>query len=146
MQLSDGLRNHLVATGSLKAAVDGAVIRLYSGTAPATPHDAVPAGSTMLCEVSVGGAGTGVTFEQGPNAGLLLKAPGESWEGTVNAADTATWFRLVYPADADDSSTSAVRIQGTVQAAGGDMQITNPNLSAGATQIIDYFSIVMPAA
>lgn len=146
MKLSTGLRNHLVATGSLKGALDGSVIRMYSGTAPASANDAVPAGATQLVEVSVGGTGTGVTFEAGPSDGLLLKATAEAWQGTVGTTDTATWFRLVPSADAGDSSTTAIRVQGSVQAAGGDMQITNPSLTSGAIQKVDYFSIVMPAA
>ena len=146
MQLSDELRNHLVTSGSLKSALDGSVIRLYSGTVPTSANDAVPASADMLCEVSVDDSGTGVTFESGPNAGLLLKNAAESWEGTVAITGTATWFRLVAPADAGDSSTTAIRIQGTVAVAGGDLQITNPSLSAGAIQNIDYFSVTMPSA
>lgn len=146
MQLSTGLRNHLMATGSFKNGLDGSVIRMYSGTAPTSANDAVPGASTLLCTVSVGGAGTGVTFEAGAGAGLLIKAAAETWEGTVAANGTATWFRVVKPADADDASTAALRLQGTVQQAGGDMQITNPDLISGEPQSVDYFSVIMPAA
>tara|TARA_Y100001956_G_C4017563_1_gene140480 strand:+ start:175 stop:618 length:444 start_codon:yes stop_codon:yes gene_type:complete len=147
MKLSTALRNHLVVTGSLKAALDGSVIRIYNGTEPTDPDAAVPAASEVLCEISVGGDGTGVTFEQGGSAGLLLKNASEVWTGTVGAtSDTATWFRLVAPADDGSASTSAIRVQGTVRPAGGDMQITNPDLVAGAPQNIDYFSLVMPSA
>lgn len=146
MRLSTGLRNHLVTAGSLKDGLDGGVIRLYSGTPPASADDALPVGAGLLATISVDGSGTGVTFEAGPDAGLLLKTAAEVWEGTVDTTGEATWFRLVPSADADDSSTSALRIQGTVAVAGADMQITNTSLVAGATQTIDYFSLVMPSA
>ena len=146
MRLSTGLRNHLVTGGSLKEGLDGGVIRLYSGTPPSGADAAVPAGATLLATISVGGDGTGVTFEAGPDAGLLLKSPAEAWQGVVDQTGEASWFRLVQPSDGDDNSTTALRIQGVVAVAGGDMQITNTALTGGATQTIDYFSLVMPSA
>lgn len=145
MKLSTGLRNHVVGSGSLKSALDGCVIRMYSGTMPATADAAVTGGSTLLCTVTLGDAGGGLTFEAGLGPGLLLKSPSENWLGTVAESGVATWFRLETQADIGDVSTDAIRVQGTIQYAGGDMQITDPNLLQGAPQKIDYFSVVMPA-
>jgi len=145
MQLSTGLRNYLISSGSLKAALDGSEIRLYSGTMPTSANDAMPAGASLLCTVTVDDTGTGITFETG-SAGTLLKNTSEVWEGTVANTGEAAWFRIVAPADVDDSSTTAVRLQGSVAAAGADMQITDPSLVAGEPQRVDYLSVVMPAA
>lgn len=143
--ISTGLRNHLMTAGSFKGGLDGSVINIYSGTAPASPDDAVPGASTLLCTVSVGGAGTGVTFEASATAGLLLKSAGEQWQGTNAAGGTATWFRLVKVADDGSASTTALRLQGSVSFAGADLNITNTALVSGAVQTVDYFSVLMPA-
>lgn len=144
MIISSALRRFLVGQGSLKEALDGCVVRLYSGVAPTHADVAVPPGSVMLCEISVGGVGG--TFEAVDSTpGLLLKAPHETWEGPVIADGTATWFRLEEIADPGTTSSAHRRIQGVVANAGGDMQISDVNLVAGATQNLDYFSVVMPA-
>ena len=145
MQISSGLRNHLMAVGSFKDALDGAYLKIYSGTPPATADAAIPAGATLLCTVTVDAGPTGLTFEASTTTGLLLKAGAESWEG-VNVADgTAAWFRMAPPADAGDLSTTAIRVQGSAAQAGADLNLTNPELLTGATQTVDYFSVLMPA-
>lgn len=143
--ISTGLRNHLMATGSFKGGLDGSLIKIYSGTPPANPDDAIPGGATLLCTVSAGGGGTGVTFEASANTGLLLKAAGEQWQGDNITNGTATWFRLVKTSDDGSLSTTALRLQGSVALAGADLNLTNTSLVSGATQTVDYFSVLMPA-
>ena len=144
MKLSTGLRDYMMATGSFKAGMDGSYVKIYSGTAPASPDDAIPSGSTLLTTVSVGGTATGVTFEATATAGLLVKAAGETWEGTNLADGTATWFRLAPTADAGAASATALRVQGSVGQAGADLNITNTSLTTNAVQSVDYFSILKP--
>ena len=144
MKLSTGLRDYMMATGAFKTGMDGSYVNIYSGTAPASPDDAIPGGATLLCTVSVGGTATGVTFEATATAGLLVKAAGETWEGTNLADGTATWFRLAPTADAGASSPTALRVQGSVGQAGADLNITNTSLTTGAVQSVDYFSILKP--
>jgi hypothetical protein len=136
-----GLRNALAVTGSLKNQLDGCFLRLYAGTAPASPNDAIGA-ATLLCEISNGGAGG--TFEATASDGTLVKSTSETWSGNNVASGTATFFRLVKTGDAGDASTSAIRIQGTVGVGGVDMQMTNPTLVSGAPQAFDYFYLTMP--
>lgn len=145
MKISSGLRNYMMGTGSFKAGMDGSYLKIYSGTAPASPDDAIPGGATLLCTVSVDAGATGVTFETTATAGQLLKAAAESWQGTNAATGTATWFRLAPTADVGDSSTTARRVQGTVAQAGADLNITNTSLVSGATQTVDFFSVLLPA-
>ena len=145
MQISSGLRNHLMTTGSFKSALDGAYLKIYSGTPPTSADDAIPSGSTLLCTVTVDAGATGLTFVPSANAGLLLKDGAETWIGTNVADGTATWFRLAPAADAGDLSTSAIRVQGSVDYAGADLNITDPMLLTGASQTVDYFAVMMPA-
>lgn len=133
-----------MTAGSFKGGLDGSYLKIYSGTAPASADDAVPGGATLLCTVSVDAGATGVTFEAAATAGLLLKAAGESWEGVNADTGTASWFRVAPVADVGDQSTNALRLQGNVAQAGADLNITNVSLSAGATQTVDYFSVLMP--
>lgn len=72
MLKSTGLRNHLLATGSLKDGLDGGVIRLYSGTVPASADDSIGA-AVLLCTVSLASAGTGITLAASASAGVITK-------------------------------------------------------------------------
>ena len=145
MQLSTGLRNYLCATGSMRAALAGKVINIYSGTPPVSADAALGVGNSLLCIVSVNGDGTGITFEAVPVGGVLVKTTAEEWTGTVLETGTATFFRVATSADSQDSSTTAVRLQGTIAVLGADMNISNPALVAAATQDITYFALTQPA-
>lgn len=145
MKFSTGLRNHLLVNGSIRGALNAGYIRIYSGTPPPKGDDAIPAGATLLVEATVDGLGGGLTFEATTtSAGLLQKSSAEVWKGTVLASGLATWFRFVTSTDGGAASTSALRLQGTVSTAGGDMQISDPNLVSGADQKVDFFSIFQP--
>lgn len=144
MKYSTGLRDHLLDSGSFRSAMNSGVINIYSGTAPASANDAIPGGATLLCTISDDGTGGGLTFEAAAAAGLLQKSAAQVWKGTVANAGLATWFRFVTASDTGASSTSELRVQGTVGIAGTDMQITNPNLVGAAEQKVDYFSIFQP--
>ena len=144
MRFSTGLRNHLLASGSLRAALNSGVINVYSGSAPVSADDAIPGASTLLVTISDNGAGGGLTFEAAAAAGLLQKSASQVWKGTVANSGQATWFRFVTGSDTGSDSSSELRVQGTVGVGGTDMQITNPNLTASAEQKVDFFSIFQP--
>lgn len=142
MKLSTGLRNALLSGSSLKAALAGGELRIYSGTVPATADD--PIGSaTLLSTIKNGSAG--INFDAAAASGVLNKDPSETWSGVNAASGAATFFRHVLSADSGASSTSAVRIQGTVAVAGADLNLTSAALTSGATQTIDFYSVAMPA-
>lgn len=141
LKISTGLRNAVLATGSLKSQLDGKVVKIYGGSVPADA-DAALGGATLLCTVSVGGTGTGVTFEGTPVDGALVKTAAETWSGTNAATGTATFWRIAASADDGSASTTAVRVQGTFGGASG--LLSNPALTSGATQTIDNCSIALP--
>lgn len=144
-KLSTGLRNYLAVTGSLKAALETCVLKIFSGTEPATADTAL-SGNTLLCEVSTSGTvDDPLNFEASASAGVLLKLAAETWQGVNAATGTAAFFRFETPADAGGASTTLVRLQGTVALAGGDLNLSSLSLTSAATQTVDNFAITVPA-
>lgn len=143
MKISTGLRNHLLVTGSLKSALDGGFIKIYSGAEPASADDA--ATGTLLCTVSVNSTGTGINFETAAASGVLTKETTEVWSGVNAASGTAGYFRHVASGDDGTSSTTQKRIQGSIAVAGADLNLSAVGLTSGATQTIDYYNVALPA-
>ena len=141
MKRSLGLRNYLLDTGSLKAALAGGEIRIYSGTIPADANAAI-GGATLLCTLK--NAGAGINFDASAAGGVLSKDPGETWTGTNVAGGVATFFRHVLSADTGASSTTDRRIQGTIATAGADMVLGNTTLTNGAVQSMPNYSVAAP--
>ena len=143
LKASTGLRNAVLGSNSLRTVMAGGRINIYAGTEPATADDAV-GGATLLCVISNNSTGTGINFDTAAVAGILSKAPAEVWSGINAATGTATWYRHVAVGDTGASSTTQPRIQGSINAAGGDMVLSNPALTSGATQTLDYYSVAWP--
>lgn len=142
MKLSTGLRNTILGVSSLKAALAGGQLMIYSGTVPADADQAL--GSAVLLSTIKNG-GSGVNFDTAAVAGSIPKAPGETWSGVNVATGAATFFRHVLSSDTGALSTTALRIQGTVAVAGGDLNLTSVSLSSGATQTVDAYNVAQPA-
>lgn len=146
IKLSTGLRNGVLATGSLKSLLEGKVLKIFAGAVPATA-DASRSGATLLCTVSNDATGTGLTFDGTPINAVLFKTAAEIWRGVNAAGGTASFYRLENAADAGGDSTTDERIQGTVAAGGGgDLNLSSALLVSGASQGIDFFSIELPTA
>lgn len=156
MRFSKGMQSHLLGSGSLKGALDGGFLYIYSGTVPAHADDAA-SGATLLAKITVSGGGTGLTFGTpvqsvtagGEQIATLSKTAAETWSGTILATGTASFFRYVEASDEANhaaSTTTAKRIQGTVgsPASLADLNLTSTSLTSGQTQNIDYFQITMP--
>ena len=143
LKASTGLRNALLATGSLKATLDGGRIDIYGGSVPATADAAVGA-AVLLCSITVNGTGTGITFGATPAGGTLSKASTEVWSGVNAASGTATFCRHVLLADDGTESATAPRLQGSVGVAGAFLNLSNAVLPAGAPQTIDYYTVALP--
>ena len=88
-------------------------------------------------DVDFGAAGTVAN-------GTLQKNASETWQGTNVASGTATFFRHVASGDDGTASTTQARMQGTVDVAGADLNLTNPSLVSGAPQAVDYYSFNLP--
>lgn len=144
VKLSTALRNALLATSSFRGVFHGtSEIRIYAGPVPASA-DAATTGATLLVTIRKDGADP-LGFEVSATDGVLLKAAAEAWEGTVDASGTASFYRLVLTADADDLSTTAPRQQGTVGVGGADLVVTSTALTASANQPILHAAFTQPA-
>lgn len=140
---STGMRVSLAVTGSLKATLDGGLVRIYAGSVPANA-DAALGGAVLLCEVSAGGDGTPVTFEATAPLGVLKKSVSENWTGNNVAGGNPSFFRYVLAGDAGDASATAVRFQGTAGPLGSDMYIAELPLVNGQPQSFSLFELAIP--
>jgi cytochrome c556 len=144
LKVSTGLRNKLMDTGSLKTIMAAGLVKIYSGAIPADADAAVT--GSIVCTVSQASAGTGVNFDTSAAAGVISKAPAETWSGVNAATATATYYRHVAASDDGTLSTTQARLQGAVATVGSDLNLSSVALVSGATQTIDYYSVTLPAA
>lgn len=122
------------------------VVDIYSGVQPQSADDAIS--GTLLARATLsGGAFVEGVSTNGLNfatsvAGVLAKEAAEEWKYTGLANGTARWFRLRANAvDDGTSSTTLLRIDGSVGTTTGDMLLSNLNIVTGAIGTIDTFNI-----
>ena len=144
-KISTGLRNHLLATGSLAAGLNGGVLRMYSGTEPATA-DASIGTAVLLVTISNDAAGTGINFDPTPVGGIISKAPAEVWRGVVVANGTYSFYRYSALADTGVESTTEKRVQGSIGILNEDLLVSSTAKVIGNEQRIDSYSVGMPAS
>lgn len=145
MKPSTGLRNHVLATGSIKAAFDGvSEIRIFAGPVPADA-DAATTGATLLVTIKKDGT-DGISFAASPAGGVLAKNPSETWLGAIIASGTPVFFRHVVTGDTDGESTTALRYQGSVGVVGAEINLTSAALVSGESQALNFYQFTWPAA
>lgn len=106
----------------------GALIRIYSGTKPATPETA--ATGTLLATVTISGSFTST-------GGVLTAADPASV--TPTASGTAGYFRLL------TSGATAV-LDGTVGTSGADMNLSSTAISTSSPLDLGVPTITVPVA
>ena len=143
IQLSSGLRDHMLITGSFKSGLDGGVLKIYGGTIPVTA-DADSSGATVLCTISLDATGTGITCASSVTAGVLTKNASEIWRGQISTSGTATFFRFMAVGDTGTASTSAKRVQGTVGVVGSDLNFSSISFVTPNYKIIDSLNVTLP--
>jgi len=98
-----------------------------------------------LTPIVANSKGKGLHFEYlaGVSGGILEKASGDTWKGTVAISGAASWFRIQTNDDTGASSTTAVRIQGNCSTSSdAPLQLAGTlSLTQGAAITIDTFSI-----
>ena len=133
---STGLRVAMLA--ATKSALDGGEIRIYGGIRPAAADDSLGA-AVLLCTVRLNGT-NGITFDDS-TTGILVKPTGAAWTGDNVASGTATFFRIVQPADTGAASTTAPRIQGSVGVVAADLNLDTVALISGLPTPVTSFNI-----
>lgn len=140
----------MIGTGGGFATVfANGVIEIYSGAQPATADSAVT--GTLLGTVTKasgaftpGSATNGLTWAAAASGSVSKSTDVWSFNGV--AAGTAGWFRLKgNAADAGGSSTTAVRLDGTIANSGGDMNLSNTTIAVGSPNTVDVFAMTLPA-
>jgi hypothetical protein len=139
--------------GSFNDIFRNCVMRIYSGSQPATAEDAEQ--GTLLNEITSGtpfvsgSPENGLNFgEQASNA-TLGKKPGEIWSGIAVNTGTAGHFR-VYPNDvnnhtgADGGTESKIRFDGAIATSGAQLNMSNTAITAGGTTTIDSVAVALP--
>ena len=145
MKRSTGLRDYMLATGSMKQALTGTVIKVWSGTAPASADAAISSDSVLLLTYSVNGNGTGITFDTGSSQGTLQKNPAEVWQGKIVSSGTPSFFRMQLPSDSGAASSTLARFQGTVGLQDADMVVSSTAWTAGDDRKLNYFAATIAA-
>ena len=142
-KFSTGLRNGMLSGLSLKAALNGGSLLLFSGPVPATA-DAAETG-TALMSLTVGGDGTtGLSFGTAEN-GVISKSETEVWAtSAVDTSGTISYFRFVSSTDSGGDSTTEARIQGTAGIVGTDLVLTSTEVTAGQPWPLNYFNVALP--
>ena len=140
-KFSTGLRNGMLSGLSLKAALDGGSLYLFSGPVPATA-DAAETGTVLMC-LTVGGT-TGLTFGSAAD-GVISKSEAEVWAtSAVDTSGTISYFRFVSSTDSGGYSTTEARIQGTAGIVGTDLVLTSTEVTAGQPWTLNYFNVALP--
>lgn len=142
-KFSTGLRNGMLSGLSLKAALNGGSLILFSGPVPPTA-DAAATG-TVLMSLTVGGDGTtGLTFGSAAD-GVISKSEAEVWAtSAVDISGTISYFRFVSSTDSGGDSTTEARIQGTAGIVGTDLVLTSTEVTAGQPWTLNYFNVALP--
>lgn len=148
-RLSTGFANAVNDTGSVKTLMANGVIRIYSGTQPATA-DAAETGTLLMKITESGLAFTGNSPTNGLNMGvsadgILAKDTTESWEGIgLAAASTGTvagWFRWYANAETTGISTTAVRVDGAIGTSSSfELQMSNTTIVEDGPCVINTFT------
>jgi hypothetical protein len=148
-QMFNAIRGAVATTYSL----EHGIIRIYSGSQPASADAAVT--GTLLMEVTVssgafvhGSATNGLDFDA-PVSGVMTKAVAEVWSGIGLAAagtgTTAGWFRFCgNPTDDGSISTTLPRIDGRISTSGAEMVLSNLSIVTGATTTVDSLTLSWP--
>jgi len=80
-----------------------------------------------------------------PSLASIAKDTGQTWSGVMFASGTAAYGRIVDINDTGADITTERRLQGTVGVGTGDIQITNANLTALATETVTTCAFTFPA-
>ena len=135
--------------GSLKDILQNGIIKVYSGSQPATA-DAAATG-THLGTITVGSgafsAGSetnGLEFGTAAD-GEIEKASAETWSFEGIASGTAGWWRF-YANESDDGSalTTKPRVDGTCGTSGADLTMSSTSIAIGGTYTVDAWKFSIP--
>lgn len=140
IKISTGLADAMMGSTGMTQALNAAnlELRIFSGPEPVNADSAL-SNYTLLATIS-GAGGMRFVFA---DAGVTAKDINQEWQGNVTANGTPTYYRLCSTGDDNTASTTAVRVQGSVGAA-GDLKLGTTTLATGNPQSIDFYQLRLP--
>lgn len=121
---NETLRNNQLDEITTRAG-NGALLRIYDGSRPATGGTA----TTLLAELTCGSPFAGAA------SGGVLTANAITQDSSANATGTATWFRIV------QSGGSTHVMDGDVGTSGSDLNLDSVSIVAGGEVAVTSFVI-----
>ena len=150
LKLSTGMRNKMLRAGGNSAVdcyADG-YIEIRDGSQPATA-DAAETGN-LLARITLNAGDYTNLVANGISptcVGTALTKPGgETWKGIGLLAGVAGWWRWYDTAGTHGASTSAVRMDGAISQAGGQLRMGSTDIKVGTEVTIDSVNINFPTA
>lgn len=118
------------AANAVTALLNAGSLRIYSGTKPATPDDAL-SGNTLLAQLTFGNPAFGSASAGVATANALTE------DSSADATGTASFFR------AHNSSGTAV-LQGTVGTSNADLVLSSTQISTGGSVSVSSLTYTQP--
>jgi hypothetical protein len=117
-------------------------INIYSGAKPASSDTG--ATGTLLATITLDGDGvTGISWDT-PSGKVMSKPAAAVWRYTGLADGTAGYFRMFEATDTPaNTSTTAIRYDGTVGRTTGELQISSTTIVTGAPGTVDTATITL---
>jgi hypothetical protein len=127
------------------------VIDIYSNAQarPTNADAAIPSGSVLLGTITKGGvAATGDPADYGLHFGepalrAIDKLNSETWQFTAAVGGVAAWFRLRMAGDTGTTSTSALRIDGSIGII-SDARLSSTDIVVGNVYTLNRFKLTWP--
>lgn len=149
IRASTGLKNAMLGTVGLQTAMQDGVIRVYSGSQPASADAAVT--GTLLMEITLNGGAfahgsptNGLEWDT-PVNGTISKPVADTWQGAGITNGVAGWARFcANPLDDGSSSSALARIDMSVGKGTGDLQLSNVNVVISAPITVDVATLRLP--
>lgn len=116
---------------ALNAILNSGVLRIYSGTEPATPETAL-SGNTLLAELTIGATALAAASAGAATFNAITA------DSSADATGTATFFRIF------SSDGTTVRFQGTVGTSGADLNLNSTSITSGGTVSVTSLSLTLP--
>lgn len=114
--------------------LDSGVIRIFSGTRPATANTAI-SGNTLLAELTFGATAFGAASNGVATANAITQ------DSSANATGTATWFRAL---DSGGTDVTDNVFDGNVGTSGEDLNLNTVSIQSGAVVSITSMTYTQP--
>jgi hypothetical protein len=135
LKITTGTADSMLTT--LATSLNSGLLRIYSGTEPATADTAL-SGNTLLAQLTFGATAFAAATASG--ADRIITANAITQDSSADADGTATFFR------ATNTAGTTTIYQGTVGTSGQQLNLTATNIVAGGVVSVSSLSITLPTA